>query len=62
MQPPTEEPLEQYFDRLSVAASTLTQEQIDACAWVMGASAVGWNKIWILHDLEKEKNRLTNKY
>jgi hypothetical protein len=35
---------EQYFKRLRRAAISLTQEQIDACAWVMGGSGCGWTR------------------
>jgi hypothetical protein len=40
----TEETSQQYFARLKSAVQTLTQDQIDACAWVMGGSGAGWNK------------------
>lgn len=32
----------QYLERLSRVAATLTQEQVDACAYVMGGSGCGW--------------------
>ncbi len=32
----------EYFDTLRKAAATLTQDQIDACAWAMGGSGCGW--------------------
>jgi hypothetical protein len=35
---------EQYHLRLLAAAQTLTQDQIDACAWVMGGSGCGWTR------------------
>ena len=34
--------------RLIAAIQTLTQDQIDACAWVMGGSGAGWTKEKIL--------------
>ena len=59
MPPKKEEMTEQMFHRLEEAAKTLTQDQIDACAWVMGGSGAGWNKLWILQNLEIDKKRLT---
>jgi len=35
--------LEQHLTRLAEVAKTMTQEQVAACAWVMGASNCGWN-------------------
>jgi hypothetical protein len=35
---------EQFFANMRQAISTMTQEQIDACAWVMGCDNCGWNK------------------
>jgi hypothetical protein len=42
---------EQWLQRLEAAPKTLTQDQIDACAWVMGGSGVGWTKQLILDSL-----------
>ena len=39
---------EQYYRRMEEAAKTLTQIQIDACAWVMGGSGCGWTKEAVL--------------
>ncbi len=38
------ETFQEKMERLQKAAETLTQEQIDACAWAMGGSGCGWNK------------------
>lgn len=35
------------------AADSLTQVQIDACAWVMGGSGCGWTKEKIKDDLNQ---------
>ena len=51
MEPIKPETEEEYFKRLEEAAKTLTQSQIDACAWVMGGSGCGWNKDSILNAL-----------
>ena len=39
-----QETIGQMLFRLSQVADTLTQEQIDACAWAMGGSGGGWTK------------------
>jgi hypothetical protein len=38
------------------AVLTLTQQQIDALAWVMGASGCGWNRDNIIKELNDEKH------
>jgi len=46
---------------LEDAAETLTQTQVDACAWVMGGSGVGWTKnniAEILRHDNKPENKL----
>ena len=43
--------MEEYLTRLSMVAATLSQEQIDACAWVMGGSGCGWTKEKIIQSL-----------
>jgi len=52
MPPKKEETQEEYFERLRNGAHSLTQNQIDACAWAMGGSGVGWTKETILRSLE----------
>ena len=47
--------LEERMETLLTAASTLTQEQVDACAWVMGCSGADWTPIKIVEDLKKGK-------
>ena len=42
---------EQFHRRLLAAAQTLTQEQIDACAWVMGGSGCGWTRESVIEAL-----------
>lgn len=37
--------------RMLAAAQTLTQDQIDACAWVMGGSGAGWTKQGVIDSL-----------
>lgn len=53
------ETLQEHLERLAFAALTMTQDQIDACAWAMGASACGWNRNnlneSIKQDIEKQK-------
>ena len=44
------------MDGFIKAVSTLTQEQIDAVAWVMGGSGCGWNKENITAELQSEKH------
>ncbi len=46
----------QMMDGFIAAVSTLTQQQIDALAWVMGGSGVGWNKANITAELQSEKH------
>jgi hypothetical protein len=46
----------QMMDGYIAAVSTLTQQQIDALAWVMGASDCGWNKENITKELQDEKH------
>lgn len=38
---------------LSLVA-TMSQEQIDVCAWVMGADCVGWNRTTITERLNED--------
>jgi hypothetical protein len=42
METPNRETFQERMERLKNAALTLTQDQIDACQWVMGTS--NWNK------------------
>jgi hypothetical protein len=51
MQKQTDETPEEYYKRLLAAAQTLTQDQIEACAWVMGGSGCGWTKEKIIESL-----------
>lgn len=51
MQKIKEETESEYHLRLLAAAQTLTQDQIDACAWVMGGSGCGWTKETIIEQL-----------
>jgi hypothetical protein len=46
----------QIMDGYIAAVSTLTQQQIDAVAWVMGGSGAGWNKDNITKELQDEKH------
>lgn len=46
----------QVMDGYITAVSTLTQQQIDAMAWVMGGSGCGWNKENITKELQDEKH------
>jgi hypothetical protein len=46
----------QVMDGYITAVSTLTQQQIDAVAWVMGGSGCGWNKENITKELQDEKH------
>lgn len=49
------ETTEQRFDRLSFAALTLTQDQIEACAWAMDGSGAGWTKEGIHAVIKNDK-------
>lgn len=44
------------MDTFIAAVAGMTQEQIDACAYVMGASGAGWNKENIAAELRGEKH------
>ena len=46
----------QIMDGYVAAVQSLTQEQIDACAYVMGAGGCGWNKENIEAELTSEKH------
>jgi hypothetical protein len=46
----------QIMDGYIAAVSTLTQQQIDAVAWVMGGSGCGWNRDNITKELQEEKH------
>ena len=50
----TEEDFQGYLARLREAAKTLTQDQIEACAWVMGGSGCGWNREKVIEALTNE--------
>lgn len=51
MQKQAEETQEEYYKRLLAAAQTLTQDQIEACGWVMGGSGCGWTRETIIEAL-----------
>ena len=51
MQKRLDETQEEYYKRLLAAAQTLTQDQIDACGWVMGGSGCGWTQETIIESL-----------
>ena len=51
MEPIKPESWDEYFQRLEKAAKTLTQEQINACAWAMGGSGVGWTQENIMNSI-----------
>ena len=54
---------EQFDQRLIAAAKTLTQDQINACAWVMGGSGCGWNKEEVVRALaENVAPKIKNVY
>ena len=44
------------MDGFIAAVATLTQQQIDALAWVMGGSGVKWTKEKITAELTDEKH------
>jgi len=46
----------QMMDGFIAAVATLTQQQIDALAYVMGGSGCGWNKDNITKELQEEKH------
>ena len=51
----------QKMDKLIAAVQSMTQEQIDACAWVMGSTWISstggaWNKEAIIQELQDEKH------
>lgn len=48
--------MREYLTRLYNASESLTQEQIDACAWVMGASGAGWTRETLLQELNECNN------
>jgi hypothetical protein len=53
-----EKPLtfEQQMQSLIEATETLTQEQVNACAWVMGGSGVGWTPDLVRAELNATLN------
>jgi hypothetical protein len=44
------------MDRHIAAVATMTQDQIDACAWLMGASGIGWTKENMAAEFQSEKH------
>ena len=46
----------QMMDGFIAAVATLTQQQIDAVAYVMGGSGCGWNRDNITKELQEEKH------
>ncbi len=50
----------EYLERLKKVAKTLTNEQVEACAWVMGGSGAGWNPTNIELALDKDITRFSN--
>ena len=51
------ETVSEWLNRLSVIAKNLTQEQIDACAYVMGASGCGWTLTSLSDSLDEESRK-----
>lgn len=51
MQKQPDETHAQWLERLSRIALTLTQDQIDACAYVMGGSDCGWTPNTVSEEL-----------
>jgi hypothetical protein len=45
---------------MMAAVETMTQEQINVCAWCMGADGVGWSKSHLLSKLQQELDRKAN--
>ena len=43
------------MDRHIASISTMTQDQIDACAWLMGGG-VGWTKENMIAEFQSEKH------
>jgi len=52
MQPIKQETTSARLQRLAKVAETMTQAQVDACAWAMGASGCGWTPHSINQQLE----------
>ena len=44
------------MNKYAAAVGTMTQEQIDACAYVFGAGCCGWNKENMIQELNDEKH------
>ena len=42
MEPEKRESMLERMTRFEAAAKAMTQEQVDACAWLMGAYSCGW--------------------
>ena len=45
-----------YFTQLKQVVPTLTQDQINACAWAMGASGCEWTKEGVAETLDTAIN------
>ena len=53
MQKRPDETTSQWLSRLAVVARNLTQDQVEACAWMMGGNGCGWTPINLADGLEE---------
>lgn len=51
----------EWLQKLIKASETLTQMQIEACAWIMGGSGCGWTKKKMIEDLKTELKEAKNR-
>lgn len=42
------------LEKMLASVATMSQEQIDVCAWAMGAVCVGWNRTTITERLNED--------
>ena len=49
--------LEEHLAKMIASVESMTQEQIDACAWCMGCSGCGWTKQTIIDHLTTDRTK-----
>jgi len=53
MEPEKHETMLEKLTRFKAATSSMTQEQVDACAWLMGAYSCGWTPETLAAEYQK---------
>jgi hypothetical protein len=61
MEPKPPTTFEEHIKNMMAAVETMTQAQINACAWCMGGGGAEWTKPRLLSELQRELDRKGDK-